>query len=635
MMNLRFFLFGFVLLFFVPVVQAQETEEDEIYNHQIDSAMALSPDYLPTSFTYCSTIFFQPVKYQEIDTTMSHVGMYDPLIQTSNIYQTLGIFGQAHKPMNFSFKKEPGFSLITNPYPLYFKNQSDLKYYKLKTVYTDIAYTLGISKENEIFATHAQNIRDKVNYAFNLRGLTNQGFFTHQKTSSVSFDGMMHYEIPSEIYGFRLSYILNHFNMQENGGLLNAQDFIDHIVKDGLSGYNMKMYEAVGKLLSHDLMFQQYVNLKGKKIRKEGKDNYWGTLTHTFQFRQQQYSFFDTPADTGFYYNHIFGADSIQDTLMFYTVSNTLQFSTFQPYREPRFERYFVHFTGGITHEFTDYRSNFYRKNAFIPFAQAQIRLFRKMDIHARIYYTLGGYQNNDMNFSAAVSWKLNNEGDHFFGADFDFYYLSPDYIFHTFVDNYHFWRLSFPKQNIVRFTPYWEYKGYRVEFSYFMLHNYVYLNELRTPALLDSYANILQLHVNVPFFYRGFGVNFNGYLQYSNKKEIQVPLFAGKLDFYYRRNIFKNKAQFQVGFNAAFNTSYYADAYYPLLHQFYHQHEVKTGNYFYWDVYVGLQVKRIRLFFKTMHVLSGALGYNYFTTPDYPMQSRRFILGISWRFHD
>ena len=173
------------------------------------------------------------------------------------------------------------------------------------------------------------------------------------------------------------------------------------------------------------------------------------------------------------------------------------------------------------------------------------------------------------------------------------------------------------------------------MEFSYYMLHNYVYLNEELTPTLLDAYANIIQLHTYVPFRYKGLGIIFNGYLQYANKEAIQVPLFAGKLDIFYRFNIFKNKAQLQLGLNAAYNTNYYADAYHPLLHQFYHQHEVKTGNYCYLDLYLAIRVQRINIFIKGIHLLSGLMGYDYFTTPGYPMQSRSFSVGITWRFHD
>lgn len=630
--------------------EGDEDEDSDFRPKTIDSAMAISPLYLPTSFTKCGTTFFEPVEYQEIDTTMDLAGQSDPLLRTENIYQSLGINGQAHKPMNFTFSKDLGFSLITNPYPLYFKTQNDLKYYKLKTSYTQLAYSYGIATENIFYATHAQNIRNLVNYVVNLRGYGNSGYFNRQQTSNIIGDALVHFEIPSEIYGFRLSYIVNYFNMQENGGLFNVQEWLNQSVED-MKGYNMNLYDAASKVLTHDLMFQQYINIKAKKKKSEtGETKHWGTFTHTFQFKMQDYCFGDSPVDSLFLpYTYALPTDSTRDTLSFYVIYNTLQYSTFQPYREPKNQRYFAHITGGITHEYAHYQRAFYSGNAFIPFAQVHFRLFKKLDLQAKIYYTLGRkhqdqnrgsfasgcYQSNDMNFSANACVKIGKNERYRIGADFDFYRISPDFIYSYFSDNHHYWHNKWPKQNIIRLTPFFQYKDYKVEFSYFMLNNYLYWNENLEPTLLDSYANIIQLHVFAPFRYKGFGVTFNGYLQYANKEAIQVPLFAGKLDFFYRMNIFKKKAKLQIGFNAAYNTDYYADAYYPLLHQFYHQHEVKTGNYFYLDLYLGIQVQRINIFLKGSHLLAGLMGYNYFTTPDYPMQKRLFSLGISWRFHD
>ncbi len=635
----------------VPAFAQEEKDEaDDLFHHEVDSAMAISPDYLPTSYTRCGTTFFQPIDYKEIDTTIGFVYQYDPLFRNENIYQTLGILGQAHKPMNFTFTKQAGFSLLTTPYPLYFKNQTDLKYYKLKTSYTQLAYTYGYETENTLYATHAQNIRNLFNIAFNLRGYTNEGYFSNQHMRDIVADILCHFQTKNELYGFRLSYIINFFNAQENGGLLNVQDFYDHTAKL-LSGYNMKLYDATSRTITHDLMFQQYLNIKSKKKKSEnGGEHHWGTFTHTFQFRQQSYLYTDSPTDSLFYPNiYSLPTDSITDSLSFYTISNTIQYSTFQPYKEPANPNNFIHFTGGITHEYTHFQSDFYFGHSYTPFAQTHIRLFKIIDLQAKLAYTLGRkpkeesraavaygcYQQNDLSFSAAISAKLDKKHLNAIGCDFDFFYLSPDYIFSRFSSDQFFWNHKWKKENIIRLTPYWQYKDYRVEFSYYMLHNYVYFNEELEPTLLDAYANIIQLHAYVPFRYKGLGIIFNGYLQYSNKEVIQVPLFAGKLDVFYRFNIFKNKAQLQLGLNAAYNTNYYADAYHPLLHQFYHQHEVKTGNYCYLDIYLAIRVKRINLFIKGTHLLSGLMGYHYFTTPDYPMQSRSFALGITWRFHD
>ncbi|MCR5115065.1 MAG: putative porin [Bacteroidales bacterium] len=651
----RLLLIWLLLLSWGVVGRAQETENevDDKLTRNIDSVMAISPLYLPTSYTALGSTFFKPVEYQVVDTSLDNLVHYDPLLKTQNLYQSLGIFGQAHRPMNFSFRRDPGFSLISNPFPLYFKEQTDLKYYNLKTSYTQLAFTYGLETENTFYATHAQNIRDWAEIVVNLRGYGNNGYFTHQQTNNVVADVLCHFELPTEIYGFRLSYIVNHFKMQENGGIQDIVEFLSHANKDQDENqeFNVRLYSANSHLLTHDLMFQQYLNIESKKKdAEEGAKRHWGTFTHTFQFKQQRYCFYDDPVDSAYYpISYALTTDTLTDTLSFYVLSNTLQFSTFPPFKEPSNKRYFFHLTGGITHEYTNYRSAFYAGNAYTPFAQMHARLFTRLELSAKIYYTLGRkpkpsesrkpsrgcYQNNDLNFSASVNVKLDRKELHQVGAEFDFYFLSPDYIFTYFINDHAVWDNNWPKQNIIRLTPYWQYRDYRVEFSYFMLHNYLYWDENREPAMLDSYANILQLHLYAPFRYKGLGIIFNGYLQYSNKQVIQVPLVAGKLDVFYRFPIFKNKAKLEFGLAAAYNTKYYADAYYPMLHQFYHQHSIKVGNYLYMDIYVALQVQRIRFFVKGVHLLSGLMGYHYFTTPAYPMQDRRVSIGIAWRFHD
>ena len=622
---------------FRTVAQEDETEEDDLFHHTIDSAMAISPLYLPTSYTELGTIFFKPVDYKVIDTTINRIAQHDPLEQTINLCQTLGIIGQAHKFINFTYEKEPGFALFTFPFPLYFKEQEDLEYYDLKTVYTNLGFTYSvIPKQYMLTATHTQNIRDKVKYAINLRGLASNGYYTNQRTSNIVADALIHYEIPSQIYGFRASYIVNYYNPQENGGLLSMEDFVKQDSLDPTKNYNMKLYHASTRLLTHDLLFQQYVNIIAPNKRKE-KNNYWDTFMHTFRFKHQRVNYNDYDLDTLYYGTNFFlSPDTTADTTRFYTLSNTLQWSSFKPYKGERNDRYFFHFTGGITYEYTRFAQANYIGHALIPFAQIHTRLFSVMDIHGRIFYTLGGYQNNDLNARAAVSWAISRKHRHFLGANIDYYFRTPDYSYTYFFSNAMYWKKTdWKKQNILHFSAYWEREGYKAEFSYYMLHNYAVIDETWRPKAIDKYVNIIQIHLFAPIYVKGFGANFNVWVQYSNNKEIQVPIFAGKMDAFYRLNIFKNKAKLQFGFAMAYNTNYYADGYCPMLYSFYTQNMVKVGNYLYFDPSIAIQVQRIALYFKVTHVLCGAIKYRYFTTPDYPMEGRQFVLGLTWRFFD
>ena len=115
-----------ILSLFSGKVQAQ-TEESTGERRHIDSAMAISPDYLPTSTAPMPTINFKPLIYKPIDTSIVHISGYDPLLRTENLYQSLGIIGQAHKNMVFDIDHPMGFTWTTLPYPLYFKKMSDLK----------------------------------------------------------------------------------------------------------------------------------------------------------------------------------------------------------------------------------------------------------------------------------------------------------------------------------------------------------------------------------------------------------------------------------------------------------------------------------------------------------------------------
>lgn len=629
-------LLSLILMLYTPLSHAQTEENgDDLFNKSIDSTMALSPLYLPTFYTNAEEIFSTPPTYKEIDTSMNQIGAYDPLLRTENLYQTLGIFGQAHQAMNFTYEITPGFSLFPKVYPLYIRRQKDLSYYDLKTAYTQIAYNYGLATENELNATHVQNVRDIVNYAINLRGYSNEGYFTNQKNSNIDLDLLLHYEIPSGIYGFMLGYVINYLNLQENGGLLNTADFLAQTAANK-QGYNMKLYHASSKWLTQDLQFRQYVNLKTKNHKK---NNYWGTFIHTFNFNKERTSFLDPLPDTSIYkhYYHALHlpADSIIDTTKFYTIANTLQWSSFQPFAPNKNSNYFFHLTGGLRWEYTYYRNDNYQQHAFIPFAEIHTRLFSVWDIHGKLYYTLGGYQNNDMMASVLSTWALNREKRHFLGGKINFYHRSPDYLYAYFSNDLYLWRNNLKKQNIINYALFWEREGYKVEFNHFLLNHYVYLNDQFQPIQRERFCNVVQLHLYAPFYYKGFGTTANLYLQYSNSNAISVPLFAGKMNFFYRFPIFKQRAKLQVGVQLMYNTLYYADGYNPILHDFYMQQDTRVGNYLYLDAYIAMQVQRIQFYVKLDHPLSGVMGYQYFTTPDYPMQSRYFSLGINWRFHD
>lgn len=625
----------FVLCFLVPAfLLAQEVDEEqsghehEFHKHEIDTAMAMSPDFMPVFYGTIEPHWIKPMTMFPVDTSMAQTHQFDPMLKNQNICQNIGMYCQAHQFMNFDYERNPGFSMITLPYPLYLKTQNDVRFYDVKTSFTNLAFTYGIANMYDFSATHTQKYKG-MTAAFDMQAFSNQGYFLNQETHDMSINAFVHYEIPSEIYGFTASYIFNRLKLQDNGGLSSVDLFMNNKAQE-LKGYPVHSAYGYSKIVTHDALFQQYVNIIDKKKR------YFGTITHSFQFKHLKTDYIDHNFDSTFYQpRYYYSTDSTHDTIQYYSIINSLQWSNYKPLDTLPNKNYFFRVAGGIMHEYVNAVTPRYIGNTFTLFARMHLRLFGVMDITSRIAYSFNGYNKNDMVAAVGAKWMIQKKYNHFLGADVNFYRNSPDYIYSNYYGNHNKWSTIWPKQNTLKVGTYWSMLNYRVEFNYFMVNNFVRLDVNYMPFLTERSANVLQLHLFAPIRVKGFGFDINTYIQYSTSKALNVPLVALKASPYYIFNFLRGKLKMQIGVDLTYNTAYFADGYDPVMHQFYVQNFTKVGNYAYLDANITLRIKRITFFFRAGHFLSGIIGHNYFLTPYYPAMDRRFQIGINWKFYD
>jgi hypothetical protein len=607
---------------------------------------AISPLFMPVFYAPIAPQFTAEMQYESID-TLNVMGVHysDPQLYTENIYQSLGSFGQAHQSMIYQRENQYGFSLITLPYPLLFRQQKDLHFYKLKNVYTKLAYNFGFRQEHEFQATHAQYIRGAT-VAVNLHGYTNPGDYTNQNAANMIADVLVHYEIPSGWYGFRASYIFNRLTLNENGGLA---DYSNSPMQQQSTTklYRVNSNYGSSKIVSNDALFQHYVNLQNRNKR------YFGTILHTFQFQHLKSNYIDYLIDTN-YYSYCLASmtDTLSDTLamslQYYNIRNSLQWSSYRPFTETPDKAYFLHVDAGVTHEFINNIYPSYKLNMVTPFARVHIRLFKAIDIYGQFSYSLMGYNSNDALMSTKIEWSLNRSKRHYLGLAASYGYVSPDFImaknggFQTYSDSlrtsFGQWDSNFKKQNFLKLSAYWNYGRYSVRFNYFMEHNRVLWGSDMKPLVNSKYTSILQLHLYAPLRIKGFGFITNMYLQYASNKYVQVPLFAGKVSIFYMFSFFARKLKVQIGTDLMYNTPYFAEGYNPAFHQFYWQERYRVGNFLYFDVNLSLQVQRIAFYVRGGNLLSDLLSDRYYTTPAYPMKSisnLNITIGIAWRFYD
>ena len=611
-----------------------QTEEEKATRPEVDSSMALSPDFLPTRLAPMPTVSFNPLEFKTIDTTLFAVSDYDPLLQTHNLYQSLGINGQAHKTMIFSPEREMGFSWITLPYPLYFKKMSDLQIYDLKTSFTNIDFIYGLTREFTFRATHAQHIR-QTDFTVSLDGASNEGYFIHQGLNRLSISATARYETPKKIYGFLLAYIYNRGKYAENGGLEYSPDFTDRDPHDStltydLSSFPVMLSNAQTILNTHAIQLLNYVNIKDKQGR------YFGTISHTFDFNHQTSVFSDYDLNDMFYRSRYYvNTDTTYDSLRFYSLANALQWSNYSPVDTVSGQPYYFRIAGGVRHEYVNLFVPAFADNSLTLFARTSIRLFKIWEIFGDISYSLFGYTRNDALANVGARFTINPKHRHYVGIEASFNHFQPDYLFSHYAGNNNQWDYDWQKQNLLKLGAYWTILGYRVGFNFFHADRYVFLQSDFTPTQLDKPVEVFQLLLSAPVRTKHFALNAEMAIQHSTNKAITVPLFAGKASALFTTRIFKKRLRLQIGVDLFYNTEYYADGYNPILHQFYAQQYIITGNYLYLNAHLALRVKRLSFFVRGGNLIAGLMSFRYITTPGYPMQGRSFQVGVNWKFYD
>lgn len=116
-----------------------------------------------------------------------------------------------------------------------------------------------------------------------------------------------------------------------------------------------------------------------------------------------------------------------------------------------------------------------------------------------------------------------------------------------------------------------------------------------------------------------------------SDDAVISLPKFGVYTNLYLLFRIATLKVQ--LGVDCDYYTRYYAPGYQPATMGFYNQREVKVGNYPFMNVYANMKLSKARFYVLFSHINQGWMGNEYFSLPHYPMNPRRFQIGVSVDF--
>ena len=198
------------------------------------------------------------------------------------------------------------------------------------------------------------------------------------------------------------------------------------------------------------------------------------------------------------------------------------------------------------------------------------------------------------------------------------------------FRSNHFVWNNDFGKTRSLRFGGELSIPWTRTRLNVGVenVQNYLYFDQNAQASQYGGNVQVFSATLNQDF---KFGVlhwdNRITYQTSSRQDVIPMPQLALNSNLYV---MFKVATLFvQLGLDCDYFTKYKGVGFQPATMSFYNQRTVDIGNYPFVNAYINCKLSKTRFYVMMSHVNQGLTGTNYFSMPHFPMNPRRFQLGL------
>ncbi|MDR1743620.1 MAG: putative porin [Dysgonamonadaceae bacterium] len=210
---------------------------------------------------------------------------------------------------------------------------------------------------------------------------------------------------------------------------------------------------------------------------------------------------------------------------------------------------------------------------------------------------------------------------------------LKPKYLEENYHSKYFYWNKNFGDIRRVYvggklFIP---FTNTTLSAGVENIQNYIYYN--RDKDITQEGGNVQVLSARIDQDIR-FGIfNWNNQIVYQTSGDedvIPLPALSAYSNLFLKTKIV-NELTLQLGIDAHWHSSYFAQGYEPALLQFYNQREKKIGGYPISTVYANMHLKQTRFFLMLYNVAPTVLKPpRYFSLPGYPVNPFVLKMGVS-----
>ncbi|MBW8050964.1 MAG: hypothetical protein FVQ77_11625 [Cytophagales bacterium] len=568
-----------------------------------------------------------------------------------DFYQDLGNLGTASKPMYWQQPDQIGVNLGFDVYTKYAFDPVKIKYYDTKSPFTDIYYLQGGKGEQYLKVGFSRNINKQWNIGSCLRRITSKKQFSitldpdnpnNKQIDSYALIIFSRFFSENKRYQLLVNYsFLNHF-IFENGGIKpDSADTPDSLFNYSLETPNLDSVKSTDRRNNYHL-YQRYYLLKNRAI----------ALFHTFDRIKQTNRYKDNnlAGNIDFYPIINFTSSVTSERTIYQQINNKIGFQGRWKMGDGRWTK-----DDSVKNRDHQFNYNLY---------------FRRKEYEKEYEYvcepgnTCEGYAGwinenfigggGDYFFKDKIYGSF--EGEYLFNKDYKLktifnsklltighqrVLISPSLVETAYTSNHFYWKNDSLKPTLSDHSFVELNLGFgstKISFnnSFYNIKDLIYYDISATAQQSKNDVQILNSGLTLKTHWRKFYTDNQFIYTKSLRADIiRMPEFLINGRLYYQGYMFKSVLYAQIGIEAIWMSSYYADGYMPVTHQFYLQNVFPVAAYPVVDVFINMRIKRVRLFLKSAHINQGFPANGYFVTPYYTGLKRRFDLGLNWLFFD
>ena len=521
--------------------------------------------------------------------------------------------------------------------------KEEINYYEVPTPTTEILYRTGMQQGQVLDVLFTLNFSKRFNVGIAYRGLRSLGKFRNSLASHGNFRTLFSYRTQNERYEIRGHLAKQDLMNQENGGLTTSA-LVDFISNDpnfkerGRLDVNLENTETLFE--GNRLYIEQDYKLFRNKENSQSKDFSNLKIGHAFTHETQTYEFTQTTVNSNFF-GSTSALSNINDQLENKRIDNQfyLEFNSKYVLGTFRALANYSNYAYGYAQDInptTTPISTPKLLGSSLGFGanwQAVIKNFKFNSnflitpgttlLSGNHFYSEASYQKSE-NFRLNASLLLNSKSPNF-----------NSILYQSSYDNYNWENSNFKNVNTRSLHVGIQTKWLSASADFSNIENYTYFDENSKPIQSGENITYMRLKASKEFTLGKFALDNTFLYQQvaSGAAVFRVPEFVTRNTLYYTDYWFKGKPmKVQIGTTLNFFTSYKANAFNPLLNEFYLQNNTEIG-YPTIDVFFNAQVRRTRIYFKVDNVTSSFSQRNYFSAPNYPYRDFVIRFGLVWNW--